>query len=222
MGLVDIIESSSDSATKKEVSDAVMEYAADKTPQGIRKELAQRGKPRRMLSRKIKIFSLEFLLFQLATGIGAAEQIRFNSNGKTPGYNSLRNLAYTLSGKPKKTATQAGKYFRRLAEENHMPLLTKEHRRYIARFDAGYVRRTDSKKLRKEIPLGRGVSINPRSNIYSPFLHEISRKLRRDRELKREFYRKMKDSSPISLAHILTGKRMNDYKSREYLRKLAA
>jgi len=166
-------------------------YAASGVPKKIRKKLGVRAGNQKRLSRKIRKLGIEMLVFQLATGIEALEQVTFSGDGTVPGYNSLRNLAFTLSGKPKRTATQAGDYFRQLAEESRLPLLTRKHRIYVEKLTPEYARKTPAKALRKEIRTGKGHSIEPNTPTYSALLHAVVRKARGSTALKRELAKKL-------------------------------
>lgn len=166
-------------------------YAASDIHGVIRKELAKRGPNQKRISRKIRNLGIGLLIFQLATGIEAIEQIRFGNTGKIPGYNSLRNIAYTLSGRPKRTATHAGRYLVLLAEENSMPNLTKTNNEYIRNLTPDYVRDAGAARLRREIRTGKGFSAVPGTPTYSPLLDAVLRKAKKNRKLRHELTLKL-------------------------------
>ena len=78
-----------------------------------------------------------------------------------------------------------------------MPLLTKEHQAYVDRFDLEYVRQTTREQLQAEILIGRGKSISQKSQKYSAFLHELSRKVSQDPELQFELFKKWSGASSL-------------------------
>lgn len=192
MGLVDIINSFPDSATHKEVAAAVREYAIGKSADEIRSELSFKiSRFKQTLSKKIHSYGIEFLLFQLATGITAQEQITTKRKEGVLGYPSLSGLTSCLTGITYKQV-KIKKYLIELSQKNGLPLLTQEHQEYIDNFTINYIKdaKTTREKLHREIAINQAFSFNPEKTQYSLFLDELSRKISQDAELQFELFKK--------------------------------
>jgi len=212
------------------------EYAASGTAKRIFKELPTRSSfERTAVAKKIKKLDLGLLIFRLATGIEAQEQITAFSaeSDNVPGYQSYKSLAYLLCGgktayNPKKKGTentQAAEYIKQFVKRKGMPLLTVNHRDYAKGFNLKYVRKSSGKELRKNVTIGAGYHIGNR-----PFLKELSKKLSKNEKMQYEFFRKWAGIKRVSdidagsltgLAAVMTGHTMSVSKTRKYLPRLA-
>lgn len=190
MTIANIINGLQEGVTNKVAQEAVENYAKSRSNTAILEELkVVKGKSRKTLSDNIQRYNLEFLLFKLATGITAQEQITQNGTNKTLGCNSLIVLAHILYGEPLKK-DEIGVYFRLLSKQNNLPLLTEEHQQYIDKFDLEHVLSTPLKQLKQEITIGMGHSPIPDTPSYSPFLYEFSKKISGDKRLQYELFKK--------------------------------
>jgi len=210
------------------------DYAASGLAQKVFEELPTKAcLGRNEVAKKIEKLGIGLLLFQLATGIEAREQIAAFSTDNIPGYHSYRGLAFLVCGgeiafDPKKKGTemtQASECIKRFVEEKGMPLLTIGHRDYARRFSLKYVKEAPEKELREKVTIGHGYTIKNR-----PFLRALSKKLSKSRKLQYEFFRKwagIKAVSQISpgsltgLAAVMTGHTMTVRETGRYLRNLA-
>ena len=234
-GLEQLLLSLADKPTedeKKKAKKKVMKELEGKTPNDIGRELPlrcpsnDRGKK---LHKIVDIYDLPYIISIAVTRWTAIEQITGTGDGDIQGYNSYQGLASFLSGK-RKTAKSAGEYFIELAKENKMPILTEEHQAYVDNFNLDYIKKVDTKRLKLEIPIRSGYSISKNTKQYSYFLHELSKKIckNKNKEMQYEFFKKWTGITKISpsypsltaLASFLTGKPMDIEQSRTYFRSL--
>ena len=224
------------SYNKGEFVFGLAEYAASGVAKKIFKELPTKVcKRRKAVAEKIAKLDIGFLVFQLATGIEAMEQITaFGTNDdNVPGYHSYRGLALLLSGgkkvyNPKKKGTemtQSAEYIKHFVEEKGMHLLTVSHTDYVKDFNLKYLRKSSGKKLREDVKIGVGYHTGNR-----PFLRALSKKLSKSEKLQYEFFRKwagvkrVRDidaDSLTALAAVMTGQTISVGQTRKYLMNLA-
>tara|TARA_Y100000294_G_scaffold139434_1_gene132943 strand:- start:434 stop:1177 length:744 start_codon:yes stop_codon:yes gene_type:complete len=200
--------------------ESLAEYVKDMTPEEVRDGLPLSRnwyETEWKLHHIVDRLKLQYPIFQAATGITALEQITLRGEGDIKGYQSLAGLAAFLSGKTC-TKAQAREYFRELAKENKMPILTKVHQNYVDEFSIKYIMKTGTNKLKDEIPIGKN-TIFENDPRYSHFLHELSKKISQNREMQYEFFKKW---TGITALEQITPKGEGDIKGYESLTGLAA
>lgn len=191
MSLTDIILSFKDEKLPLIAPLEVELYIKDKTPEEIQKELLS-GECQSMdlMGEIIREQNLEFLIFKAATGYEAQEEITRNGSNNKKGYFSFVKLVNLLTGK-KNTVAETGKYFRNLAKENDMQILTNVSRLYVENFNVEYVRSTPADSLREITPIFSKPVKRPQN--YAPFLKELHKKVIEDKILQYELLKKWID-----------------------------
>lgn len=136
--------------------------------------------------------ALQYALFQKWTGIGAQEQIVAKGANGSFGYNHFKALASLLQGQKSETDKEVGKYFKFLARDAGMPVLTLEHEEYIYQFDDSYIARTPATQLKQELLISKkAVSLDPESKMHSPFVAALAGKISADPQLQIALFRKL-------------------------------
>ncbi|MFC1691271.1 hypothetical protein ACFL0W_03755 [Nanoarchaeota archaeon] len=191
MSLVSIINGFSQNISPEDAAAAVESYAFVNERDSIKDELTRlRISEKQELSRKIGKLGLELLVFKIASGIEAQEQIRQERRDGLPGYQQLVGIASALAGR-KLTRTETGNYLKQLAKENNLPVLTEENQRYVDNFSVEYVMAASQEQILEEIAFPRGVSLlNPKAVNFSHFLNELSKKISQDERVQFELLKK--------------------------------
>ncbi len=128
---------------------------------------------------------LQWEVFSKITGITSRDEI-----GKASAllHSHHRSIATIITGGKHKLNGDIT-YFRNLARQNRVPIISRARREYIQNFSVRYVQQTPREVLIHDLDV-TGHSVYPGSYQYSPFLRILSRKIQGNRDLQRELLRK--------------------------------